>query len=108
MTDTPTIYKGTIKGFRGSWLSGLATLLIEDQNGTIHNIPCDNAPTVRALESCFGNTISDAHTVNPQGGFIDQEIYYSMDELGIVFAGFTPVSEASEELISLYENQKED
>lgn len=100
------IFRGTIKGFQGSWLSGLATLLIEDESGNLHHVNCDNGATVRALESCFGDTIASGHTVNPEGGYIGQEIFYSYDDMGMVLEGFTPVSEASVELVELYEKTR--
>jgi hypothetical protein len=98
------IYKGKIKGFQGSWGSGLAMLLIKNEDGETDGVPCDNAPTVRALEDCFGNVITKGHTANGQG-YIDKEIFYSLESWGTL-AGFTPVSEASEKLIQEYEKQK--
>lgn len=53
------IEKGMIREFHGSWMSGLGTLVIEDELGCIHHVPCDNAPTVRALEGAFGDVIGN-------------------------------------------------
>jgi len=95
------IQKGKIIGFKGSWLSGLAQLIVVNEKGEHKSIPCDNAPTVRALNAAFGNVIASGHTVN-QDAIKDKEIYYSV---GFVLEGFTPVEMASEELIETYEKQ---
>ena len=102
------IKKGKIMGFRGSWMSGLGALLIEDEAGVVVSVPCENAPMVRALEGAFGGVIADNHSVDPQGGHIGQEIYYSMDEMGLVLQAFTPVSEASQEMIDEYNRGEEE
>ena len=82
--------KGIIKGFSGSWGSGLGFLLIEDcKTKQTEQIPCENASTVRALESCFGDTITDGHTANGSG-FKNKKIYWDWDEIGLVLGGFTP------------------
>ena len=44
---------GTIDGFRGSWGSGVAVLVIDGLA-----IPCDNAPTVRALRDILGPDVT--------------------------------------------------
>ena len=97
-----TIRKGTIAGFGGSWGSGLGHLRFED--GTV--VHCENAPTVRALESAFGNVIGPGHTVNPHGDHVGQTIYYSTDDFGIL-DGFTPEDEAPPEIVRQYENEQE-
>ena len=85
-------HRGRIQGFEGSWGSGLGFLTIEDsETHRLMRIPCDNAPTVRALEAAFGNVIGSAHDVNGNGGHIGKEIYWSHDEMGLVLGGFTPV-----------------
>jgi len=97
--------KGIIRGFHGSWSSGLATLLIEN-DGVIIPVLCENAQTVRCLEGAFGDVIGNAHDVKTNGGHIGQEIFYSTDFMGIL-EGFTPVEDASPELVDMYENQEE-
>ena len=77
--------RGVIGGFRGSWGSGLGYLIIDGVG-----VPCENAPTVRALEGAFGDVIAEGHTVS-QKGIVGKEIYYSMD--GFVLCGFTPVDD---------------
>ena len=100
------IRKGVIKGFSGSWGSGLAFLQIQDsETGVISITPCDNGATVRALQSAFGNVIGEGHTVKSDGGFLGQEIYYTLTDYGIMEA-FTPVEEADIELIEMYEKQR--
>jgi len=99
------IRKGIIKNFSGSWLSGLGSILIEDsETGECEVVPCENASTVRALEGCFGDVVIDAHCVDSQGGHVDQEVYWSYDDIGLVLGGFTPIVEASLELERMYEN----
>lgn len=98
------LFKGKIKGFQGSWGSGIATLLIEDSAGIVQSIPCDNAQTVRSLEAAFGNVITANHTCNGKG-YIDKEIFYSVESWGCM-SGFMPVSEASPKLIREYKRQQ--
>ena len=103
------IRKGKLKDFRGSWNSGLGMIVIEDsETGVVEEVPCDNGATVRALESCFGNVIGEAHCVksDQEAGFYGEEVYWSMDEIGIVLAGFTSIEEASEELEALYMEER--
>jgi len=98
--------KGILKGFEGSWGSGLGYLLIQDaETQVVERVPCDNGPTVRALNSAFGNAIGEGHTVN-QSGFVGQEVFWDYDDMGLTMAGFCPVEEASEELIDAYEGQE--
>jgi len=88
------IRKGRLIQFRGSWGSGLGTLEIEDSETGLHEqVFCDNGATVRALEAAFGNVITDGHTANGDG-YKGQEVYWSLDELGLVLEGFTPVGDA--------------
>lgn len=99
------IYKGKIISFHGTWMSGLATLEIEDYDRGIIFAPCDNAPTARALDSAFGGVIGDAHTVL-QDAIQDKEIYYGMDDMGLVLGFIIPVENATSELIDAYERTK--
>ena len=100
------IRKGIIKDFQGSWGSGLGTLIIKDsETGVTDHLSCDNAATVRALEACFGNVITEGHTADGKG-YKDQEVFWSMDDMGLVLGGFTPVDDASLELVEKYKNQK--
>jgi hypothetical protein len=98
------IKKGKIMGFQGSWSSGLATLIIQKENGETDFVHCENAPTVRALDGAFGNVITEGHMVNNEA-IKGKEIYYSIGSFGIL-EGFTPIEEASSELVEKYEKQK--
>ncbi len=103
------IEKGKILAFRGSWSSGLGSLVIQDSiSEEVTSIFCENGATVRALEGCFGNVIAEGHTVaqGEDAGYYNQEVFYSCDSIGILEA-FTPVEEAPEELVEAYEAQEE-
>jgi len=99
------IYKGKIIAFHGTWMSGLATLEIEDYDRGIVNVPCDNAQIARALDSAFGGVIGDAHTVL-QDAIQGKEIFYGMDDMGLVLGFIIPVENATPELIEAYERTK--
>lgn len=99
------LQKGTLKQFSGSWGSGLSTLAIE-VDGNIKQFHCDNGTTVRSLEDAFGNVITEGHTADGQG-YKDKEVYFSVDDIGFL-EGFTPVEEATQELIDKFENQEVD
>lgn len=79
------VYRGVIDGFSGSWGSGLGYLVVSGMP-----IPCDNGPTVRALDAAFGGVIGEAHCVDGEDGHVGQEIVYSMDEFGMVLGGLAP------------------
>lgn len=86
-----TIHRGTIAGMRGNWSSGIAWL--DFTNGI--SVPCENAPTVRALNGCFGNAIGPGHTINQQG-IIGKEIVYWLDDMGLILEGFADAVEWDE------------
>jgi len=96
--------KGKIMDFQGSWGSGIAILKIKrEDTGMIEDVPCDNAPTVRALESAFGNIISAGHRAdikNAKG----KTIYYDITDWGTL-AGFVPEGEATPEVVEAYERE---
>lgn len=99
--------RGKIVAFHGSWMSGLATLVIEDFVTKAEvQVFCENGPTVRALEGCFGNVIGHTHNVRSNGGHVGKEIYYSTDPFGIL-EGFTPVEEATDEIIQAEKQGRE-
>lgn len=83
-------------GLPGSNLAHL-NLILEDR--TMVSIPCDNAPTVRALDDAFGTVIGENHSVNPDGGHIDQEIVAQVGNDGIL-EGFIPVEMAVEDMMN--------
>ena len=79
------VQEGTITGFRRSWANGIATLLVDGRA-----IYCDNAPTVRALDACFG-CIADGHTIDVSL-LIGQQIAYQVDDLGML-TSFAPIGD---------------
>lgn len=96
------IMKDRIIALQGSWGSGLATLVLENDQ-----VFCENGATVRALDAAFGNVIGEGHTIdNKKGGHVGKEIYYSLDAMGMLLEAFTPVEDASEELINAYEKER--
>ena len=89
------IRKGKLIQFHGSWGSGLGTLEIEDSETSVpEHVHCDNGATVRALEAAFDDVITEGHTANG-GGYKGREVYWSLDELGLVLEGFTPIEDGS-------------
>lgn len=102
------IRKGKILSFQGSWGSGLGSLIIQDsETEQVESIPCDNGSTVRSLEACFGNVITPGHTANGNG-YKNKEIFWGMDDMGLVLGGFSPVEDALPKLVEEYEKQKEE
>ena len=95
--------KGKIVKFMGSWQSGLGQLMIADsETGAVELVPCENTATVRALEAAFGDVVTPAHTADGDG-YQGKEVFWSMDEYGLMMLGFTPVDMADEEMIESYE-----
>jgi len=74
--------KSKITGFSGSWQSGIATLYL-DPGGPV---PCDNAPTVRALASMFPNVISQGHSIDVSS-IIGKEVLWVYDDMGLMLGG---------------------
>jgi hypothetical protein len=73
-----TARSGQIVGFYGTMGSGIATLAIAiEPQGYVAHVPCENAPTVRALRDAFGNDV------------IGQEIEFVIDDRGLL-STFTP------------------
>lgn len=99
-------HRGTILGFAGSYMSGLGHLVIEDDRRGVVSVPCDNGPTVRALQAAFGDVIAPGHSVDSEGGHVGKRAYYCYDDLGLILAGFVPVDEAPSELEEAYENEE--
>lgn len=81
----PITKKGTIEAFHGSWMSGLAELVIDGMP-----IMCDNGPTGRALCGAF-DAAGAGHTIN-NDAIAGKEVVYSVDDMGMLL-GFTPVEE---------------
>ena len=78
------IRRGILVEFQGTQESGVGYLLIRDsKTGIIESVPCENAPTVRALEACFGNTITEGHTAEGVG-YKGREVFWTCDWLGVL------------------------
>ena len=86
------LYRGKIGGFSGNYSSGLGYLIINDKP-----ILCENAPTVRAFESAYGNIIRANHTAD-FSGIVGEEIVFKLDSIGLL-EFFYPVDEADDDLI---------
>ena len=84
--------KATILNFYGSWGSGIAILLVKTEEGYLKEIPCDNGPTVRALEAIFGDAIGSNHTINVDA-IKGKKIVYEMDDMGLVLGRIAPDEE---------------
>lgn len=88
--------RGTIVEFRGSWSSGLATLVVVNaETGKTESLPADSGPLGRALINAFGAS-GNGHTIN-NDAIKGEEIFYAMDDMGLTLAGFVPLHEAGEE-----------
>jgi hypothetical protein len=85
-------FRAHILAFRGNWLSGLAVLQVLLANGNTRFIHCENAPTVRALDACFGNIIGPNHTARIPAEVRKREVVLSVDGMGILLA-FTPLED---------------
>jgi hypothetical protein len=75
---------GVITGFSSSYSSGIATIYINKEP-----VLCENTPTVRALDDCFGDVISSDHSVDVEA-IIGREICYEVDSLNIL-EWFAPI-----------------
>lgn len=73
---------GTIIDFRGSWGSGLGTLVLKvgKKYETIH---CENAQTVRALDSMFGDVITSGHSVDVFA-IRGKKVHFTVDDIGVL------------------------
>lgn len=101
------IHRGTIKEFKGGWVSGLASLVIEDENGDTTIVSGDSGPIGRALGAMF-DAIGEGHTITHEK-IVGQEVYYILDDMGLgLLAGIESVENATEELHEAYENQQEE
>ncbi len=99
------IYKSEIIEYRGSWGTGIGHLHLKNEDGSTQVIPCENSPTVQALEDAFGNVIIESRDTDVDG-LRNQWIYWYLDNLGLMLGGFVPEKYANKELIALYEKSK--
>ena len=79
-------FRARIFGFHGSWSSGIATLEVVLANGRTRLVYCENGPTVRALDACFGNVIGPNRTVSVPAHIRDREVVLSLDRMGMLLA----------------------
>lgn len=84
---------GTITGFAGNHGSGIGFLIVGDQK-----IPCENAPTVRALDRAFGGVIGPGHNVD-NNAIRGKEIVYETDCMGLL-QWFVPADEFDGDLVN--------
>lgn len=71
------MYTGIVEDFERTWGSGIGILVLKD--GT--RIPCENGPTVRALEACYPGFITDGHVVDVEA-IKGQSIQYELTDWG--------------------------
>jgi len=86
----------TLRGFRGSWGSGLGFLLLDDVDGNRKEVPCDNGHTVRSLDAMTGGRfIAEGHTVD-SSALDGLEVVYVMDDMGLTLGGMGLREDAEE------------
>lgn len=75
--------EGTIVGLCAWWGSGLATLLVQDDEGSVHLFHADNGPLVRALRNMLGpEVIGKGHTVNTEA-LKGVRVRAELDDMGL-------------------------
>jgi hypothetical protein len=79
-------YRGFIQEFRGATPGGLAMLWIRRADGSIDEVPCEQAIAAAALLRWFD---CDAEQESLSPAARQAEVVYSVDDLGILIA-FTP------------------
>ncbi|MAH48582.1 hypothetical protein CMI37_22345 [Candidatus Pacearchaeota archaeon] len=93
------VEKGTITGISGQAMSGLWMLHLD--SGNVH---IESGCGVRNLASAFGATEGSGDLQEKIEG---KEIFYSTDAFNVL-EGFTPVEDASPELVEQFESQGDD
>jgi hypothetical protein len=73
---------GTIITLRGSWSSGIATLVVK-QGKTVRSLYADNGPLVRALDKMFGGVIAPGHRVDLDA-IRGRKIRFTTDDFGMI------------------------
>lgn len=69
---------GTLMAFDGQMGSGIAYLLVQDDNKVTHTIPCENAPTMRALLAMFDDGLAEA--------FGQVRVVCTIDDMGLLYS----------------------
>lgn len=54
------VITGILMAFDGQMGSGIAHIVVQDDRGVSHSIPCENAPTMRALLSIYDDGLAEA------------------------------------------------
>ena len=75
---------GKIVDFRGSWSSGLGTLVLK-VGKKFQEVPCENTMTVRALDDMFGDVIAPDHTIDVFA-IRGREINFEVDGSGLLLS----------------------
>lgn len=83
--------RGTIEDFRSHRSSGIAHLVVRLEDGHRTLVACENGPTVRALDACFGGVIGPGMTVQVDA-IRGKQIEFSRDDIGLM-KWFEPVEE---------------
>lgn len=87
--------RGTIIEFQGSYMSGLATLVV-DVDGQAEGFFCDNGQTERSLIHAFG-CAGEGHTIDNEKLY-GNEVFFEEDSIGMM-ESFVPVAELTEDEI---------
>ncbi len=83
--------KATIVNLSGSWGSGIAQLTLRVGRKKVV-VPCENGPTVRALDAIFGDVIAPGHSVNVDA-IRGKKVRYCLDDMGLMLGGLAPVED---------------
>lgn len=67
---------GILMAFDGQMGSGIAHLVVQDHKGVSHAIPCENAPTMRALMAIYDDGLAEA--------FGHSHVVCTVDTLGLL------------------------
>lgn len=96
--------RGTIVEFQGSWMSGLAWLTIETEEG-IDAVYCDNGCTGRMLDDAF-DCATDDHCIDNEK-IHGKKIFYETDAFGML-ESFTPIELLDEDTYAEFCKELED
>ena len=79
----------------------------DSATGLVFSVPCEKTPTIRALETFFGNVFGSDRRINKVGGHTFQEIFWFYDQDGGILKGNVPVDQAPNEIADLYNIEME-
>jgi hypothetical protein len=77
----------TIVAFQGSWTSGIASLIVQHDDGTQVTLMADSGPLGRALGAAF-DSVGEGHTIRNEA-ISGKRIVYYMDDMGLLLKGFS-------------------